>query len=173
MQRTAAEPQLSAGFGAQLRGHRLAAGLSQEELAAQAGLSPNAVSALERGARRTPRRETVRRVARALGLPTEDAEALEAAVVRRRGASHRASPTRPRSTATPPYGAEAGWGDADRAEPPSGAPAAPEPLPELPAGTVSFLLTDLEGSTRLLEAHPEAYRAAVRRHYDLLLRYLL
>jgi class 3 adenylate cyclase len=36
-------------------------------------------------------------------------------------------------------------------------------------GTVTFLFTDLEGSTRLLEAHPEAYRDAVRRHHDLLL----
>jgi predicted ATPase/class 3 adenylate cyclase len=30
------------------------------------------------------------------------------------------------------------------------------------------LFTDLEGSTRLLEAHPAAYREAVRRHHDLL-----
>jgi class 3 adenylate cyclase len=33
---------------------------------------------------------------------------------------------------------------------------------------VTFLFTDLEGSTRLLEAHPEAYRDAVRRHHALL-----
>ena len=32
---------------------------------------------------------------------------------------------------------------------------------ELPAGTVTFLFTDLEGSTALLEAHPAAYRDAV------------
>jgi transposase len=38
---------------------------------------------------------------------------------------------------------------------------------ELPEGTVTFLFTDLEGSTRLLEAHPAAYREAVRRHHDL------
>jgi predicted ATPase/class 3 adenylate cyclase len=38
----------------------------------------------------------------------------------------------------------------------------------LPTGTVTFLFTDLEGSTVLLEAHPAAYRAAVRRHHDLL-----
>jgi len=46
-------------------------------------------------------------------------------------------------------------------------PGAPSPR-ELPAGTVTFLCTDLEGSTRLLEAHPAAYRRAVRRHHDLL-----
>jgi class 3 adenylate cyclase len=39
---------------------------------------------------------------------------------------------------------------------------------DLPTGTVTFLFTDLEGSTKLLQAHPEAYRAAVRRHHDLL-----
>src|SRR5262245_13532191 len=37
-----------------------------------------------------------------------------------------------------------------------------------PDGTVTFLFTDLEGSTRLLAAHPAAYREAVRRHHDLL-----
>ena len=41
-------------------------------------------------------------------------------------------------------------------------------LTDLPTGTVTFLFTDLEGSTRLLQAHPAAYRDAVRRHHDLL-----
>ena len=41
-------------------------------------------------------------------------------------------------------------------------------LADLPTGTVTFLFTDLEGSTRLLEAHPAAYRDAVRRHHALL-----
>jgi class 3 adenylate cyclase len=41
-------------------------------------------------------------------------------------------------------------------------------LAALPSGTVTFLFTDLEGSTRLLEAHPAAYREAVRRHHALL-----
>ncbi len=34
----------------------------------------------------------------------------------------------------------------------------------LPAGTVTFLFTDLEGSTRLWEEHPEAMRDAMARH---------
>lgn len=38
----------------------------------------------------------------------------------------------------------------------------------LPAGTVTFLFTDVEGSTRLLERHPEAYAAAIVRHYAIL-----
>jgi predicted ATPase/class 3 adenylate cyclase len=40
---------------------------------------------------------------------------------------------------------------------------------ELPSGTVSFLFTDLEGSTRLWEEHPEAMQAALARH-DAILR---
>src|SRR5690348_14619277 len=35
---------------------------------------------------------------------------------------------------------------------------------ELPSGTVTFLLTDVEGSTRLWEQHPEAMRRALVRH---------
>ena len=41
-------------------------------------------------------------------------------------------------------------------------------MADLPTGTVTFLFTDLEGSTRLLEAHPSAYRDAVARHHALL-----
>ncbi len=39
----------------------------------------------------------------------------------------------------------------------------------LPSGTVSFLFTDIEGSTRLWEAHDAAMRAALARH-DALMR---
>jgi predicted ATPase/class 3 adenylate cyclase len=42
-------------------------------------------------------------------------------------------------------------------------------MPELPTGTVTFLFTDIEGSTRLWEQHPEAMRLALARH-DALLR---
>ncbi|HYN90075.1 MAG TPA: adenylate/guanylate cyclase domain-containing protein, partial [Ardenticatenaceae bacterium] len=42
-------------------------------------------------------------------------------------------------------------------------------MPTLPTGTVTFLFTDIEGSTRLWEQHPEAMKAALARH-DLLLR---
>ena len=39
---------------------------------------------------------------------------------------------------------------------------------ELPTGTVTFLFTDLEGSTRLWEEHPEAMKAALARHDEIL-----
>ena len=41
-------------------------------------------------------------------------------------------------------------------------------MPELPTGTVTFLFTDLEGSTRLWEEHPDAMRAALARHDEIL-----
>jgi predicted ATPase/class 3 adenylate cyclase/tetratricopeptide (TPR) repeat protein len=39
----------------------------------------------------------------------------------------------------------------------------------LPSGTITFLFTDIEGSTKLWEQHPDAMRAALARH-DALLR---
>jgi predicted ATPase/class 3 adenylate cyclase len=39
---------------------------------------------------------------------------------------------------------------------------------DLPSGTVTFLFTDLERSTRLWEEHPEAMRGALARHDELL-----
>jgi class 3 adenylate cyclase len=38
----------------------------------------------------------------------------------------------------------------------------------LPVGTVTFLLTDVEGSTRRWEAAPDETGAAIARHYELL-----
>ncbi|MBO0828714.1 MAG: helix-turn-helix domain-containing protein, partial [Streptosporangiales bacterium] len=55
-------------FGGLLRRFRLTAGLSQQALAERAGLSVDAVAALERGRRRNPRAFTVRVLADTLGL---------------------------------------------------------------------------------------------------------
>jgi class 3 adenylate cyclase len=38
---------------------------------------------------------------------------------------------------------------------------------ELPSGTVTFLFTDIEGSTRLWREHPEEMRVALARHDEL------
>jgi len=52
---------------------------------------------------------------------------------------------------------------------PAGPAAADDPAgEELPAGTVTFLLTDIEGSTRLWESVPEAMGMALERHDRLL-----
>ena len=39
---------------------------------------------------------------------------------------------------------------------------------ELPSGTVTFLFTDIEGSTRLWEKYPRAMTAALARHDEIL-----
>ncbi len=74
----------SQSFGDLLRRHRLAAGLTREELAAQAGLSVRGLSDLERGARRSPRRETVQLLSEALHLSAAEQTRLEVAA-RQRG----------------------------------------------------------------------------------------
>src|SRR5579862_2482569 len=71
-------------FGALLKEHRLAAGLSQEVLAERARMSTDGVSALERGHRRTPQRETVALLAHALALDVEKRQEFEAAAGRGR-----------------------------------------------------------------------------------------
>ncbi len=61
-------------LGMLLRGHRLAAGLTQEELAERSGLSVRAISNIERGRTAGPYSRSVRMLAEALGLP-DDARA--------------------------------------------------------------------------------------------------
>ena len=58
----------SAGFGALLRACRVAAGLSQEDLARRSGLDVRTIRNLERGRARWPHPNTVRRLADALDL---------------------------------------------------------------------------------------------------------
>jgi len=64
------------GVGELLRQYRLAAGLTQEELAEHAGISVRGLSDVERGLHRAPRSETLRRLADALGLLPVDRTAL-------------------------------------------------------------------------------------------------
>src|SRR5688500_6363856 len=66
-------------FGDLVRAHRVAAGMTQEELAEHAGLSARAVSDLERGLRATPHFATVHRLAEALGLGPDERSAFQAA----------------------------------------------------------------------------------------------
>jgi predicted ATPase/DNA-binding XRE family transcriptional regulator len=73
-----------------LRRHRLRQGLSQELLAEKARLSLTAVGALERGTRRAPYRETVLRLAEALGLDGTEREAFQESALRARRKSDRA-----------------------------------------------------------------------------------
>jgi predicted ATPase/transcriptional regulator with XRE-family HTH domain len=88
-------------FGELLLRFRVAAGLSREALAERAGLSATGIGALERGQRRAPHADTVRRLSEALELGPDDATALAGAVVRHR-APHTRAPAPPLSITNPP-----------------------------------------------------------------------
>ncbi|GIJ27769.1 XRE family transcriptional regulator [Micromonospora qiuiae] len=75
-----------------LRGHRLAAGLTQAELAARAGIGVRTVRDLERGRSARPQRTTVELLAGALGLASGDRAAFLAAA---RGTGVTAAPPDP------------------------------------------------------------------------------
>lgn len=81
-------------FGELLRRYRMAAGLTQEELAERAGLSRRAIGALETGDRRTPHKETIALLAEALGLTAAEQSLLESAA---RPGTGRATSTAPGS----------------------------------------------------------------------------
>src|SRR4051794_3965759 len=72
----AADPS---SFGLLLRRHRLALGLTQEELAERAGVSPRSISEIERGAPHRPRKDTVALLADALDLPEQERAVFVAA----------------------------------------------------------------------------------------------
>src|SRR5690349_4577021 len=98
---SSAEP---ASFGALLLRHRTVARLTQEQLADRAGLSPDAIAALERGRRRAPRGATVDLLADALGL---DADARAEFVV----AARDVAATRATERSLAPLGAAQGAAD--------------------------------------------------------------
>jgi predicted ATPase/DNA-binding XRE family transcriptional regulator len=66
-------------FGDVLRRQRDSAGLTQEDLAEKTGLTPQAISLLERGERRRPQRYTVRKLAEVLGLEGRELAEFESA----------------------------------------------------------------------------------------------
>lgn len=72
-------------FGAVLRRFRERSGLSQQELAERADVTPHAISALERGTRTRPYPHTVRSLADALQLEDTERTELISAVPGRRG----------------------------------------------------------------------------------------
>ena len=71
--------QAALGFAGLLRRLRADAGLTQEELADAASLSPRSISDLERGINLTARRETARLLADALSLAGPERALFEAA----------------------------------------------------------------------------------------------
>lgn len=101
-------------FGRLLRDHRLAADLTQEELAERAGLSTRAISDLERGVNRTPQPATLLLLAEALRLSDEERTRFEAT------ARWRGAPTAPvRASGLAPQDSPAFRAAAEQPRPPS------------------------------------------------------
>lgn len=90
------------GFGPMLRRLRVSAGFSQAALGERAGLSVDAIAALEAGRRRNPRAFTLRLLADALELDQE----TRATLVSRAGPVSEASPAVPLLMPTPLIGRE-------------------------------------------------------------------
>lgn len=64
-------PRVSESPGRWLRGQRIAAGMTQQDLSERSGLSVRAIADLERGRTRRPYPSSVRALIRALGLPDQ------------------------------------------------------------------------------------------------------
>jgi predicted ATPase/DNA-binding XRE family transcriptional regulator len=88
-------------FGVGLRRLREAAGLTQEELAARAGLAAKGVGALERGERKHPYPHTVRVLADALGLEGAERDAFVRGAPKRTGMAFTPTVGDAQSTAPP------------------------------------------------------------------------
>jgi class 3 adenylate cyclase len=142
-----------ASFGYWVRRRRKALDLTQEELAQQVGCALDTIRKIESGARR-PSRQVAERLADQLDVPPEARTAFLQAARAELAADRLALPPTPAPI------------------PPSATPDRrhiEESIPGLPSGTITFLCTDIEGSTQLWEQHPEAMRLALARH-DTILR---
>lgn len=84
-------------FADLLAQYRIVAGQTQEDLADKAGVSVSAISDLERGETRGPQKDTVARLAQALGLTKEQTTDFEAAAARGRARVRRRAPVSERS----------------------------------------------------------------------------
>ena len=132
-------------FGELLRRYRLVRRLTQAELAERAGLSTRGINDLERGARTAPRRDTVTLLAGALDLSVEERAAFLAAARRPPTIEPRYQPGE--APFQPSEHLLAATSSSHHAL--------------LPTGTVTFLFTDIEHSTQILQRLGDRYADAL------------
>ncbi len=142
-------------FGDWLRQRRRSFDLTQEELARRVGCATGTIKKIETDERR-PSREIATLLATQLQLAPEEREDFIRCARAELTPDRLPPPTRsvPRAAFVPAAPATA--------RPPT------QTAPPLPSGTVTFLFTDIEGSTKLWEQHPQAMPAALARHEALL-----
>jgi class 3 adenylate cyclase/DNA-binding XRE family transcriptional regulator len=136
-------------FGRWLKRRRKGLDLTQAELARRVGCAEGTIRRLEADELR-PSKQLAELLAERLVMPLADRAAF---VSFARGMPDGEPPTLPDQPAVPR---------------PAGTEDYPAPV-RLPSGTVTFLFTDVEASTRLWEQHPAAMRGALARH-DAILR---
>ncbi len=142
-------------FGDWLRQRRRSFDLTQAELARRVGCATVTIKKIETDERR-PSREIATLLATQLQLAPEEREDFIRCARAELTPDRLPPPTRsvPRAAFVP------------------AAPAAARPptqiAPPLPSGTVTFLFTDIAGSTQLWEQHPQAMPGALARHEALL-----
>jgi class 3 adenylate cyclase len=126
-------------FGYWLRRRRKALDLTQAELAQRVSCSLDLIQKIEADARR-PSKQLAERLADSLGLATDERALFVQAARAERSADRLMLPSQP----------------------------VEKPVVALPQGTITFLFTDIEGSSRLWERYPRAMPAVLARH-DILL----
>jgi tetratricopeptide (TPR) repeat protein/transcriptional regulator with XRE-family HTH domain len=153
---TADQGQAEIRFGPLLRRHRLARGLSQEELSELSGISVRAIINMERGNTARPYRDSVRALADALDLPAPQRERLILASRRFAASGPACGSAAPGTVASPPPAAAAAHG----LSPGSASLVVPR---ELPAAVGHFTGRDAELSalTRLLDRDDERQTGTV------------
>jgi predicted ATPase/class 3 adenylate cyclase len=139
-------------FGEWLRRRRKALDLTQAELADQAGCVTGTIRSIEADARR-PSKQLAERLADVLQLAHDERAPFMQAARAELSPDQLGSPTRV-AEPTPPVAVKR--------------PHEQVLQTGLPSGTVTFLMTDIEGSTQLWEQHPQAMRTALARHDTLL-----
>ncbi len=134
-------------FGEWVRRRRKALDLTQQVLAQQVSCTPSMIRKIEADERR-PSRQIAALLAEALAVPEHERDQF-LRTARAELAPDQLSPSIDAVPLTPPIPSVA--------------------LTSLPSGTVTFLFTDIEGSTRRWEEQPDAMRIALARH-DAILR---
>jgi predicted ATPase/class 3 adenylate cyclase len=130
-------------FGYWLRRRRRALDLTQDDLARQVGCAIGTIKKIETDERH-PSKQLAERLADYLEIPTAERAAFLKAARAELAVDQLAPPTRAVSQS------------------------ALVPTAALPHGTVTFLFTDIEGSTQLWTQHPQAMPAALARHETVL-----
>ncbi|MEP7189115.1 MAG: helix-turn-helix domain-containing protein, partial [Roseiflexaceae bacterium] len=142
-------------LGLWIKRRRKALDLTQAALAQRVGCSLDLIQKIEADARR-PSREMAARLADMLDLAADERAPFIQAARAERGTDRLAPPTQ---------------SIARGAFVPAAPAAAHQPAllaTPLPSGTVTFLCTDIAGSTRLWEEHPQAMPDTIARHDALL-----